>query len=63
VDDTAVPEGADYSLNRWAALTRFVYDGQLHVDNNWIENRIRPVTLDRANRLFAGSLRAGQRRT
>ena len=30
-------------------------------DNNWIENRIRPIALGRANWLFAGSLRAGQR--
>jgi len=35
--------------------------GDLPIDNNWIENRIRPVTLGRSNWLFAGSLRAGQR--
>ena len=29
--------------------------------NNWIENQIRPVAIGRANWLFAGSLRAGQR--
>jgi transposase len=29
--------------------------------SNWIENRIRPIALGRANWLFAGSLRAGQR--
>lgn len=34
---------------------------QLPVDNNWIENQIRPIALGRANWLFAGSLRAGQR--
>jgi transposase len=62
-----VPEGAatakaiDYSLNRWAALTRFLADGSLPADNNWIENRIRPIALGRNNWLFAGSLRAGQR--
>lgn len=62
-----VPEGSataravDYSLNRWAALTRFLDDGHVPVDNNWIENRIRPITLGRNNWLFAGSLRAGQR--
>lgn len=31
------------------------------MDNNWLENRIRPVTLGRSNWLFAGSLRAGRR--
>jgi transposase len=62
-----VPEGSataktlDYSLRRWGALTRFVDDGQLPVDNNWIENQIRPIAIGRNNWLFAGSLRAGQR--
>ena len=51
----------DYSLRRWTALTRFVDDGQLPVDNNWIENQIRPIAIGRNNWLFAGSLRAGQR--
>jgi len=31
------------------------------IDNNWVENRIRPIALGRQNWLFAGSLRAGQR--
>ena len=51
----------DYSLGRWAALTRYLDDGDLPIDNNHIENRIRPVALGRSNWLFAGSLRAGQR--
>ena len=51
----------DYSLRRWDALTRFVDDGQLPVDNNWIENQIRPIAIGRNNWLFAGILRAGQR--
>src|SRR3990167_6528227 len=62
-----VPEGSasakalDYSLRRWEALTRFAGDGQLPLDNNWIENQIRPIAIGRNNWLFAGSLRAGQR--
>lgn len=36
-------------------------DGQVPIDNNWIENRIRPIALGRKNWLFAGSLRAGKR--
>jgi len=62
-----VPEGSasakalDYSLRRWVALIRFADDGQLPVDNNWIENQIRPIAIGRNNWLFAGSLRAGQR--
>ena len=51
----------DYSLGRWPALVRFVDDGTLPIDNNWVENRIRPIALGRSNWLFAGSLRAGKR--
>ena len=50
-----------HSLRRWGALTRFLDDGQLPIDNNWIENQIRPIAIGRNNWLFAGSLRAGQR--
>jgi transposase len=51
----------DYSLGRWAALTRYLDDGDLPIDNNHSENRIRPVALGRSNWLFVGCLRAGQR--
>ena len=46
-----VPEGStlakaiDYSLKRWAALTRFLDDGDIPIDNNWNENRIRPIAM------------------
>ena len=60
-DSSATARALEYSLRRWVALTRFVDDGQLPVDNNWIENQIRPIAIGRANWLFAGSLRAGQR--
>jgi len=60
-DGTAIAKAIDYSLGRWQALTRFVDDGALPIDNNWIENRIRPIALGRSNWLFAGSLRAGKR--
>ena len=60
-DSSATARALDYSLRRWVALTRFVDDGQLPVDNNWIENQIRPISIGRNNWLFAGSLRAGQR--
>lgn len=56
----ATAKALDYSLRRWQALTRFVDDGHLPVDNN-IENQIRPIAIGRNNWLFAGSLRAGQR--
>lgn len=60
-DGSATARAIDYSLKRWAALTRFLDDGDLPIDNNWVENRIRPIALGRQNWLFAGSLRAGKR--
>jgi transposase len=60
-DGSATAKALDYSLKRWAALTQFLDDGQLPIDNNWIENQIRPIAIGRNNWLFAGSLRAGQR--
>ena len=40
-DGTATAKALDYSFKRWVALTRFVQDGRLPIDNNWIENQIR----------------------
>ena len=51
----------DYSLRRWAALSRYASDGRLPIDNNPVENIIRPIALGRKNWLFTGSERAGQR--
>ena len=58
---SATAKAIDYSLKRWAALIHYLDDGQVPIDNNWIENRIRPIALGRKNWLFAGSLRAGKR--
>ncbi|SHH96644.1 IS66 C-terminal element [Pollutimonas bauzanensis] len=60
-DGSATVKAIDYSLKRWVALTRYLEDGQLPIDNNWIENQIRPIAIGRNNWLFAGSLRAGKR--
>ncbi len=60
-DGSATAKALDYSLRRWGALTRFVDNGQLPIDNNLIENQIRPIAIGRNNWLFAGSLRAGKR--
>ena len=58
---SATEKAIRYSLGRWEALTRYLDDGDLPIDNNWLENRIRPVALGRSNWLFAGSDRAGRR--
>jgi len=36
---SATAKAVDYSLKRWDALTRFLEDGDLPIDNNWVENR------------------------
>lgn len=50
-----------YSLGRWGQLGAYLYDGILEMDNNLVENAIRPVALGRKNYLFAGSHRAAER--
>lgn len=50
-----------YSAARWKALSGYLYDGHLEIDNNLVENAIRPVALGRKNYLFAGSHKAAQR--
>jgi hypothetical protein len=60
-DGSATAKAIDYSLKRWKALVRFIDDGELPIDNNWVENQIRPIAIGRKNWLFAGSLRAGKR--
>ena len=60
-DGTATARAIDYSLNRWAALTRYLDDPALPIDNNHDERQIRPWATGRKNWLFAGTLLAGQR--
>lgn len=44
-----------YSLGRWDKLMNYLRDGYLEIDNNLVENSIRPTALGRRNYLFAGS--------
>ena len=60
-DGTRTAKAIDYSLKRWDALARYLDDGEVPIDNNWIENQVRPWALGRKNWLFAGSQRSGQR--
>jgi len=50
-----------YSIARWDALSAWLHDGHLEIDNNLVENLIRPVALGRKNYLFAGSHKAARR--
>ena len=51
----------DYALSNWRALTRFLDDGDVPIDNNAAENAVRPLVLGRKNWLFVGSQQAGER--
>ena len=51
----------DYSLKRWPALSRYALSGDLPIDNNPVENVIRPIAVGKKNWLFTGSERAGRR--
>ena len=50
-----------YTLARWDKLNVYVQDGHLRIDNNLVENSIRPVAIGRKNYLFAGNDQAAQR--
>ena len=60
-EGSATAKAIDYSLNRWPALSRYATAGHLPIDNNPIENDIRPVAIGKRNWLFTGSERAGKR--
>jgi hypothetical protein len=57
----AVMKAIDYSLKRWPALERYAKTGHLPIDNNPVENALRPIALGRKNWQFIGSERAGER--
>ena len=59
--DRLTPCAIDYTLNRWPALIRYAETGHLPIDNNPVENAIRPIAIGKKNWLFAGSERAGKR--
>ena len=50
-----------YAMKRWAKLVRYTEDGQVEIDNNLVENTIRPIALGRRNYLFAGSHEGARR--
>ena len=51
----------DYALNQWASLQLFLEDGRLEIDNNLVENAIRPTAIGKKNWLFFGEAAAGER--
>jgi transposase len=54
-------KAVEHALKRWPALARYADTGSLPIDNNAVENAIRPIDIGKKNWLFAGSERAGRR--
>ncbi|MNN67940.1 Transposase IS66 family protein [compost metagenome] len=48
-EGSAIAKALDYSLKRWTALARYLEDGAVPIDNNAVENQIRPWALGRSN--------------
>ena len=55
-----IRKAIDYALTRWKGLSAYAHDGELEIDNNLVENTIRPIALGRKNYMFAGSHQAAQ---
>ncbi len=51
----------DYALGQWTALEFYLSDGRVEIDNNLVENAIRPTAIGKKNWLFIGEAGAGQR--
>ncbi len=58
---SAIGKAIGYMLGQWSKLEKYVTDGRLEIDNNLVENAIRPVALGRKNYLFAGSHEGAKR--
>lgn len=56
-----IGQALHYSLERWDGLMIYTTDGKLEIDNNLVENAIRPVAIGRKNYLFAGSHNGARR--
>jgi len=50
-----------YALSEWSKLQVYLSDGRIEIDNNLVENAIRPTKLGAKNWLFIGCREAGQR--
>ncbi|MEW6679380.1 MAG: IS66 family transposase [Pseudomonadota bacterium] len=60
-EGSGTAKAMDYSLKRWEALTRYADSGDAPIDNNPVENAIRPIAIGKKNWLFTGSEQAGKR--
>ena len=54
-------QAIDYTLGQWPTLEVFLRNGKVEIDNNLVENAIRPTAIGKKNWLFMGEAGAGQR--
>ncbi|MBC2601248.1 IS66 family transposase [Puniceicoccus vermicola] len=54
-------KACSYALARWKCLCRYLHHGEAEIDNNLVENKIRPSAIGKKNWLFIGSPDAGER--
>ena len=54
-------KACDYSLAHWEYLSTYLRHGRVFVDNNWMENAIRPTAVGKKKWLFVGHPKAGER--
>ena len=54
-------KAVDYTLTLWHGLRVFVEDGRIEIDNNEVENAIRPTAVGKKNWMFIGEAEAGER--
>ena len=54
-------QAIDYTLSQWSTLEIYLDDGRVEIDNNLVENAIRPTALGKKNWLFMGEAGAGER--
>lgn len=54
-------QAVDYALSQWSTLEVYLGDGRIEIDNNLVENAIRPTAVGKKNWLFIGEAGAGQR--
>ena len=54
-------EAITYAFNQWSALSRYLNDGRIEIDNNAAERSVRGIAIGRKNYLFLGSDLGGER--
>jgi transposase len=57
---SALGKALSYALGQWEAMENYLSDGRVEIDNNLVENGIRPTALGKKNYLFFGEIEAGE---